>query len=305
MKKRVVILIFLLISFTRLFAQIPTWKVIESNYQYTMTFVAKLNVDGVQLKNSNDLVGAFEGTTCRGVSRLTYVANAKSYFAYLTVFSNTPDEAITFYLYDSSKNKVTKVGKTIHFVAYQNLGNLFQSYSIAEPALNNKAEIVSFDFFNIKTVSSLISSRSVKLGISESYPLANLTPVYVLSKGAKLFKNRIVQSSGSTSMGFIAPVNFEVLSEDESTLSNYTVEVTATLDLPLFYKKDAVCSTLGAIRVISKREGSDVQLSFNGKLKESKQIVNGEAIFTNLRIGTYIANIGNVNKIIVIKLKVK
>lgn len=143
------------------------------------------------------------------------------------------------------------------------------------------------------------------MSISERYPLANLTPVYVLSRGANLFKNRILQSSGTTSISFIAPVNYEVLSEDESTLSNYTIEVTPTSDPPLFYKKDAVCSTPGAIRVISKREGSVVQLSFNGKLKESKQIVNGEAIFTNLLIGTYIANIGNVNKIIVINLKVK
>lgn len=305
MKKRAVILIFFLISFAGLFAQVPTWNVDESNYQYTMTFVAKLNVDGVQLKNSNDMVGAFVGTTCRGVSKLTYVANEKSYFAYFIVFSNAPGEAITFNIYDSSKSKVTKVSKTINFVANQHLGNLFQSYSIAEPALNNKAEIVSFDFFNIKTLSSVISAGSVKLGISESYPLASLTPVYVLSKGASLFKNRMLQSSGTTSMSFVAPIKYEVLSEDESTLLNYTVEVAPTPDPPLFYKKDAVCSTPGAIRVISKRDGSDVQLSFNGKLKETKQIINGEAVFTNLITGTYVATIGSVNKVIVINLKVK
>ena len=304
MKKRAVFLIFLLISFTRLFAQIPTWKVIESNYQYTMTFVAKLNVDGVQLKNSNDFVGAFVGTTCRGVSGLTYVSNEKSYFAYLTVFSNTPDEAITFYLYDSSKNKVIEVSKTIHFVAYQHLGNLFQSYSIAEPALNNKAEIVSFDFFNIKTVSSLISSGSVKMGISESNPLASLTPVYVLSNGAKLFKNRIVQSSGTTSMSFIAPVNYEVLSEDESTLSNYTVEVTPTQDTPLFfYKKDAVCYEGGVIKVVFPVEKENIVLSREGISLSTQTITNGQAIFSNLTEGTYIINVRGILKEIKINLK--
>lgn len=304
MKKRAVFLIFLLISFTRLFAQIPTWKVIESNYQYTMTFVAKLNVDGVQLKNSNDFVGAFVGTTCRGVSGLTYVSNEKSYFAYLTVFSNTPDEAITFYLYDSSKNKVIEVSKTIHFVAYQHLGNLFQSYSIAEPALNNKAEIVSFDFFNIKTVSSLISSGSVKMGISESNPLASLTPVYVLSNGAKLFKNRIVQSSGTTSMSFIAPVNYEVLSEDESTLSNYTVEVTPTQDTPLFfYKKDAVCYEGGVIKVVFPVEKENIVLSREGVSLSTQTITNGQAIFSNLTEGTYIINVRGILKEIKINLK--
>jgi hypothetical protein len=305
MKKRAVIFIFFLLTFSRVVAQAPTWNVIESNYQYTMTFVAKLNIDGVQLKNTNDLVGAFVGTTCRGVSGLTYVASEKTYFAYLTVFSNTPNEAISFQVYDSSKNKVTRVSKTINFLAQQHIGNLFQSYSIAEPALNNKAEIISYNFFNINSISSIISPGSVKVSISESYPLANLKPVYVLSNGANLFKNRVLQSSGTGFLSFVTPVTYEVLSEDESTLSNYTVEVTPTPDPPLFYKKDAVCSTPGAIRVRSKREGAIVQLSYNGKNKESKQIVAGEAIFTDLLIGTYVATIGTVNKVIIINHKVK
>jgi hypothetical protein len=306
MKKRAVILLFLLISFTRLSAQIPTitnWKVIESNYQYTMTFVAKLNVDGVQLKNSNDWVGAFVGTTCRGVSGLTYVANEKSYFAYLTVFSNTPDEAITFYLFDSSKNKVTKVSKTIPFVAYQHLGNLFQSYSIAEPALSNKAEIVSFDFLNINKVSSVISSGSVKLGISQGNPLTDLTPVYVLSNGARLYKNRTLQSSGSTSMSFIAPVNFEVLSEDESTLVSYTVEVTPTLVPAVFYKKDVVCYEGGFIKVLFPIEKENVVLTKAGVTLSTQIINTGQAIFSNLTEGTYQISVGGNLKEIKINLK--
>lgn len=307
MKKRAVIVLFLLISFARLYAQIPTipnWKVIEPDYQYTMTFVAKLNVNGVQLNNPLDLVGAFVGTTCRGISKLTYVASEKSYFAYLTVLSNTPDEVITFYIYDSSKVKVTKVSKTINFVAYQHLGNLFQSYSIAEPALNNKAEIVSFDFLNIKTLSSIISTGSIKLGIPESNPLDNLTPVYVLSNGARLFKNRIVQSSGSTSMSFVAPINFEVLSEDESNLSTYTVEVTPTQNTPLgFYKKDAVCYEGGVIKVVFPMEKENVVLSRGGVILSTQTITNGQAIFSNLTEGTYIINVRGILKEIKINLK--
>jgi hypothetical protein len=304
MKKRAVILIFFLISFARLFAQSPTWNVIESNYQYTMTFVAKLNVDGVQLNNSNDLVGAFVGTTCRGLSKLTYVSNSKSYFAYLTVFSNSPGEAITFYLFDSLKNKITKVSKTINFEAYKHLGDLFQSYSIAEPALSNKAEIESFDFLNIKTVSSVISSGSVKLSIFESNSLTSLTPVYVLSKGATLFKNRMAQSSGSTSTSFIAPVAYEVLSEDESTLSNYTVEVTRTPDLPIvFYKKDAVCYEGGVIKVVFPLEKENVVLAKGGISLSTQIINNGQTIFSNLSEGTYTISVGGKFKEIKINLK--
>lgn len=304
-KKIALFFISLLAFSSSLLSQAPSWKVNEADYQHTMTFVAKLNMDGIQLVGPNDLVGAFAGTTCRGVSKLTYVPSAKSYYAYLTVFSNTPGEVITFNLYNSANNKIVKVSKTIKFVSNQHLGNLFQSYSIAEPALNDKADILTFDFLNIKSISSTVSPGAVKITISESFPLNSLTPVFTLSKGANLLKNRIIQSTGSIAMSFTAAVNYEVLSEDESTLTSYIVNVTHAQDPPLFYKKDAVCSTQGAIKVVSKREGSAVQLSLNGKLMDTKAVTNGEAIFLNLATGTYVATIGNDYKVIIINLKVK
>jgi hypothetical protein len=305
MKKIAVIFSFILSSTVQVFAQAPDWKVNESSYQYTMTIQAKLNVDGVTLANQNDMVGAFVGNTCRGVAKLTYIASTKSYYAYLTIYSNTANEAITFSIFNSTNNKITKVTKPISFNANQHIGNLFQSYSIAEPALNNKAEIVSFDFLNIKTLSSIITPSSVTLKISESFPLDNLKPVFVLSKGASLLRNRVGITSGAIATSFLTPLSYEVLSEDESTLSSYTVSVSQTLDPPLFYKKDAVCATLGAIKVVSKREGSTVQLSYNGKLMDSKPVINGEAVFLNLMTGSYAVTIGADYKVIVINLKVK
>lgn len=301
MKKGLVF--FFLIFSTGVFAQIPNWKVLEPNFQYTMTLVAKVNVDGVQLSSKNDIVSAFVGTSCRGVSELTYVANEKAHFAYLTVFSNTPGELITFYVFNSAKGVITKIGKPITFTPYQNLGNLFQSYSIAEPALSNKAELLSFDFLSVKSVSSVIIPGSVKVTILEGNALGNLTPIFTLSKGANLFKNRLILKTSTTADSFTGPVTYEVLSEDESTLSTYTVNVTQIPAPPLFYKKDVVCTTLGAIKVVSKREGSTVNLSLNGKPTDTRVITNGEASFLNLASGTYVATIGTDSKVIVINIK--
>lgn len=303
MKKRAIIFVWLLIASSPLFAQKPVWKPNEPAYQYTMTIVAKLNVDRLQLTNQNDLVGAFVGNTCRGVSELTYVASTKSYYAYLTVFSNTAGEKITFHLYNSVSNKITIVSKTINFVPSQHLGNLVQSYSIAEPALNDKAEIISFDFLNIKSLTSSIAPGLVNINISESFPLNNLKPVFVLSVGARLFKNGVLQNSGTTADSYLVPAKYDVLSEDESALTSYTVKVTQSLDPPLFYKKDVVCSTLGAIRVVSKREGAIVKLTYEGNLVDSKLVTNGQAIFADLLAGTYVATIENEFKVIVIKRK--
>jgi hypothetical protein len=73
----------------------------------------------------------------------------------------------------------------------------------------------------------------------------------------------------------------------------------------LFYKKDAVCYARGAIKVTSKQEGAIVKLSANGALIASKQIVKGEALFTELNVGTYVAALGNDLKTIAINLKDK
>lgn len=305
MKKRTICFILFIASCQALIAQIPNWNVNENEYQYTMTFVAKLNVDGKQLMNSNDRVAAFVGNTCRGVSGVSYVASRNNYYAYLTVFSNLQGEVISFKLYDKLTNKITAVSKPITFIVNEHKGNLFQSYSIAEPSLNNLAEINSFSFLGIPSLTSIINNGSVKINISESYPINNLKPVFILSKGATLLENGILQKTGEVSKNFSSIITYDVLSEDESTLNNYKVSVSQELDPTLFYKKDVVCYALGSIKVVSKRERATVQLTSNGKMIASKQITNGEVIFQGLTVGSYITTIGNDWKIINILLKEK
>jgi hypothetical protein len=282
--------------------QAPTWSVKENNYQYTMTFVAKLNVDGKQLINPEDRVAAFVGNTCRGVSGVTYVTSDKNYYAYITVFANEQAENISFKLYDSAANKIATVSKQITFVVNEHKGNLFQSYSIAEPALNNVSTILSFNFLDIKSISSTITNGQVKINVFESYALTDLKPVFALSTGATLLKNRLIQKSGETLGDFSNLVNYQVLSEDESTLTSYAVNVSTIKNPTLFYKKDAVCYAPGALKVVSKKEGIPVSLTSDGKTIVTKLISDGEVIFPNLNAGSYVVTIENEFKIINILL---
>lgn len=288
-----------------MFAQAPTWTVDENAYQFTMTFVAKLNVDGKQLIGANDKVAAFVGSTCRGTSGVTYVPNEATYYAYLTVFSNTQDETVYFKLYDSATNKTTVVTKQITFGVNEHRGNLFQSYSIAEPALNDKSEMLTFNFIDIKSISSVINNGNVTIKLYDSYDSTALKPMFTLSKGGKLLKNRIEQKSGEFTDNFSSAISYEVLSEDESSLSSYTVTVTQISTPTKFYKKDAVCYAGGAIKVVSKLEGETVAINSNGKTILTKKIKNGEALFTNLTTDSYIVSIGNELKLINIILKTK
>lgn len=305
MKKIVFCFILSCLSFPALLAQAPTWTVDENAYQYTMTFVAKLNVDGKQLIGANDKVAAFVDTTCRGISGLTYVASEATYYAYLTVFSNTQDEAVYFKLYDSATDKITIVSKQVVFGVNVHRGNLFQSYSIAEPALNDKAEILTFNFLDIKSVSSIINGGKAMITLFDSYDLTALKPVFTLSKGGKLLKNRIVQKSGEITDNFSSAISYEVLSEDESSLSSYTVVVDQTGTPTLFYKKDAVCTAGGVIKVVSNQEGASVVITANGKTVSTKTITNGEVLFSDLSANSYIVTIGNEWKLINIVLKQK
>lgn len=305
MKKTIFSFILSCLYFPVLFAQAPTWTVDESAYQYTMTFVAKLNMNGKQLTGANDKVAAFVGNTCRGTSGVTYVNSEASYYAYLTVFSNTQDEIVYLKLYDSATDKTTIVSKQIIFKVNEHRGNLFQSYSIAEPALNDQANILTFDFFDIKSASSIVNNGKVTISLYDNYDITTLKPVFTLSKGGKLLKNRIEQKSGEFTDNFSSTITYEVLSEDESSLNSYTVTVNQISTPTKFYKKDAVCYAGGAIKVISKLEGETVAINSNGKTILTKKIKNGEALFTNLTTDSYIVSIGDELKLINIILKTK
>ena len=114
--KKIAILFVLFITFGTTVGGAHGWYVKENEYQYTMTIVAKLNVNGKPLVKPGDKVAAFVGNVCRGVSGVTYVESEKNYYAFLTVFSNQQNESISFKLYDSSTDKVTTVSKPLVFV---------------------------------------------------------------------------------------------------------------------------------------------------------------------------------------------
>ena len=131
MKK--IFIIFSLITST-LSAQAPSWTVNENNFEYTMTIVTLLNINGVNLSNTNDKIAAFVGNECRGVANLTAVNSSDNLFAFLTVFSNTNLEDISFKIYNSINNNIVDVEKTLPFEIDKHHGDLSGEFIIAQPA---------------------------------------------------------------------------------------------------------------------------------------------------------------------------
>lgn len=284
-------------------AQKPSWQVQVNDYQFSMSMVAMVHVDGIRLSNTNDLVGAFVGDQCRGVTQMTYVESEESYFAFLVVFANAGGENVSFRIYDSSKDRIVPVAKGVRFEIDGQFGNLFQSFSIAEPALNKEAEILDFEFSGIETVSKRLLDGQVHMDLPHNTDLKSLRAIFELSAGAQLYNGSFKLVSGQSPLDYSQTVKLLVLSEDQSVIKEWIIETKLMEGIASFYKKDAVCYAGGVIKVVYTTDGVPVYLEMNDSDVSSELIVNGEAIFTDLPVGVYKAKVGGWSKTIKIDLK--
>lgn len=300
MKNYIYITIVLLFMDTVTFGQSPNWSVNENDFQYTMSFLGFVSVDGFRLNNAEDKIAAFVNGECRGVTNLVYEESQDEYYAYLIIFSNTNEETVNFKIYDSTNNLVKNIEKTMVFEINEHYGNLFQAYSFGSPALNTAAEITEFGFKDVSHNDYVLENNQITIYLDNSIDVSALNALFNLSVGAKLFIGTTEQVSGENTLDFTNPVKFQVRSEDQSVLKEWTVVVQLASSInATYYKKDAVCYSGGAIKVLfTENEGDEVTLVSNGTIKNTKIISNGEAVFSNLESGTYqIKVLGNVKEI--------
>lgn len=223
MKKGVIL--FILFQNLVFYGQSPDWSVNANAYQYSMTFTVFLNVNGQSLTSTNDKIGAFVGNENRGEANVVYNQNANKYVAYLIVYSNSIGETIRFKIYDSKNDTIIEALQTQTFQLNGNVGGIFQSFSVSNPALSNVATISDFSFKGI-TGQTTISSDKITIIISVNEDITKLTPVFSTLNNASVFINRVKQTSGIGQLDFTNSIVFQVLSEDESTLKEYEVQVT-------------------------------------------------------------------------------
>ena len=304
--KRIItsLVVFFFIGITT-YGQSPTWSVNENDFEYTMSFVSFLNVDGATLGSTNDKVAAFVNGECRGVTNLIYVASKDRYYAYFNVFSNNNGETLSFKIYDSTNNKVVEIDKTVSFEINALYGDLSQAFNFASPALNNESELINFNLKDLILINSSIDGNKMTLHVDYGIDLSAIIPIFELSLGAQLFNNGVELNSGSSVLDFTNSVILEILSEDESTQTQWEIIVSynSAIENLTFYKKDAVCYNGGVIKVLSSQNGLEVILLKEQVTLVSQTINNGEVLFTNLVEGDYVIKINGVEKNISINLK--
>lgn len=224
MKNFILIILFSFVAFN-LKAQDPNWSLDSSNYQFNMTLTTFLNINGTTLSSAEDKVGAFVNGELRGAANVTYVASANKYVAYLSVFANTDGELVNFKVYKRADNTVYDIPENLIFKIDGNVGGIFQSFSIANPTLNNQAVLNSFSFFGITSVSETINNTNFTIVVPFGTDVSTLIPKFSISNGATFFVNKEKQVSETTQQDFTNAINYTLVSENEATLLNFTIQV--------------------------------------------------------------------------------
>lgn len=114
-----------------------TFDLDRSAWNRSMTVTCVLNIEGVESRDPNDVVGAFvdDGTgtlECRGVARVDqYIPSIDRYVAYLIVSSaQVSGETVIFKIYDKSADEINDVPNTLEFVDNGNYGYATDPYIV-------------------------------------------------------------------------------------------------------------------------------------------------------------------------------
>ena len=196
MKNYLVVLLMSLWCFKTL-AQDPNWSFNVSDYQFSMTLIGSLNLNGTTLSSTNDKVAAFVNGEIRGVANVSYVNSLNKYVSFLSIYANTSGETVSFKIYDSSTETVIEPDKTIIFRIDDNLGSVFQSISLAKPALSNIASFTTFDFIDAQEESVIISDNTIAIKVAANTNITNLIASFSVNNNAKVFIDKIPQTSGA------------------------------------------------------------------------------------------------------------
>ncbi|HXC03528.1 MAG TPA: LamG-like jellyroll fold domain-containing protein, partial [Bacteroidia bacterium] len=89
------------------YAQPPSWSVNPSNYQYSEGVVGQVRIDGITSTNPYDMLAAFSGGVCRGVTSLQYYPAYDKYYAVMDIYSNNnTGDSITFQVWNAAEGKI-------------------------------------------------------------------------------------------------------------------------------------------------------------------------------------------------------
>lgn len=264
---KIVLAVLLACFGTTAMAQPAGWDVNPNLYDYSMTITGKVSINGTFSVDENDMVAAFIGGECRGITTVKYQSVLKDYFAFLMIYSKVPTGSVTFKIYDASEDKVVDVVGQVNFVINDIKGSISNPFLFSGNNATFEAKITSISIPNQKGNASINKFTIIMLQ-EFGGDLSKIVVSFSLSLGAKAYVNGVEQISGVSENDFRSPVNYSIISADGS-VNVYSVRVTQSIDesteilLSNNKVKENVDSVLiGQLNAVSNALGSSYDFSF-------------------------------------------
>ncbi|MBI3194412.1 MAG: T9SS type A sorting domain-containing protein [Ignavibacteriae bacterium] len=138
--------------------QPPTWNIIPSNFQYSMTVTGSVLSLSKVPASANNLLAVFSGNELRGVTSPMQVGNSWLYF--LTVYANSEGEQLRFQFYDATTQRLLPVKESLQFLSNGVIGAPLTPFQINAGKLivsKNADNIVSIE----RTLQDWLGTESI------------------------------------------------------------------------------------------------------------------------------------------------
>ena len=83
------------------------WTVDPNDFQFSMSIVGQIRMDGILSRDEEDIITAFVGNEPRGAAHLRYIPELDSYITFLSIYSNqSSGEALKFQVWNASEGQI-------------------------------------------------------------------------------------------------------------------------------------------------------------------------------------------------------
>lgn len=199
----------------------PSWSVNESLFSNSMTITGIVEIAGIELTSSNDMIAAFVGTECRGFSQLLPSTILGHSYTYLVINSNEKAETVMFKVFQSSTDNIIELANTYSFVSDASIGNQEKPYIFSDKPITGSAiETISFGITG-ETVTIDNSTKTISVILPQGTDFTTLHSTCSTTQGsmATIGGDELTATS---ILDLSKPGTITVTSQDGS-VSNWTV----------------------------------------------------------------------------------
>jgi len=148
----------------------PSWTINPKLFQYTMDMTAQFVTDTSNTLSTdvNDIVAAFVGNECRGVTNIQFVPSMNVFRSFLTVYSDARSpETVSFRAWDASTGTIYTMQETVSFDKVASYGTLISPYILHPTGVVQYIPFESgWNWFSLNTRSQNMSPNALLSSIT-------------------------------------------------------------------------------------------------------------------------------------------